>query len=90
MATELQVNSDGDVLAYDGRVLELFFLDGSKRFLASRLRYDRGEPDRNGAVIIQLWATPAQTVGLVRVEASYLPGVDSLLAEIRKSPDAGR
>ncbi len=67
-AQEIQVNSDGDVVAYDGRVLEVFFLDGSKRFVASRLRVDRGEPDHGGAVLVQLWATPAQMVAMVRVE----------------------
>jgi hypothetical protein len=88
MATELQANANGDVIAYGGHVLEIFFLDESKRFIASRLRYDRGEPDRNGAVIIELWATPAQMVGMVRVEADYLSGVDALLAEIQKSGTA--
>lgn len=34
MATEIQINADGDVVSYDGRVLEIFLLDGSKRFLA--------------------------------------------------------
>ena len=79
---EIVVNSDGDVISYDGRVLEIFFLDESKRFLASRLRYDKGEPDRSGAVIVQLWATPAQMVGMVRVEPEHVAEVDQLLAAI--------
>ena len=76
---EVQVNSDGDIISYDGRILEIFFLDGSKRCLASRLRYDKGEPDQTGAVIVQLWATPAQ---MVRVEAEHVAEVDQLLAAI--------
>jgi hypothetical protein len=79
---EFQVNTDGDVIAYDGHVLEIFFLDGSKRFVASRLRYDRGGPDRSGAVIVQLWATAAQMVGMVRVEAEHVGDLDALLAAI--------
>ena len=85
MSTKIQVNTDGDVIAFDGEVLEIFFLDGSKRFVASRLRYDRGEPDRSGAVLIQLWATPAQMVGMVRVEAEHVSDIDALLAEINGS-----
>lgn len=80
--TQIQVNSDGDVIAYDGRIIEIFFLDGSKRFLASRLRYDRGTPDRSGAVLIQMWATKAQMVAMVRVEAEHVAEVDALIAEI--------
>ena len=86
MSTRIQANADGDVIAYDGQVLEIFFLDGSKRFVASRLRYDRGESDRSGAVLIQLWATPAQMVGMVRVEAEHVAEIDALLAEIKASP----
>jgi hypothetical protein len=80
--SDLEVNSDGDVISYDGRILEIFFLDGSKRFLASRVRYNKGEPDRSGAVILQLWATAAQMVGMVRVEADHLAELDALLAQI--------
>lgn len=80
--TDLQVNSDGDVITYDGRIIEIFFLDASKRFIASRIRFDRGKPDRTGAVLIQLWATKAQMVGMVRVEAAHVAEVDALLAEI--------
>jgi len=89
MATEFQANSDGDVIAYDGHVLEIFFLDDSKRFIASRLRYERGEPDRNGAVMIQFWATRAQMVGMIRVDAQYVSGLDALLAEIQTSGAVG-
>jgi hypothetical protein len=85
MSTRIQTNTDGDVIAYDGQVLEIFFLDGSKRFVASRLRYERGDPDRRGAVLIQLWATPAQMVAAVNVEAESVAAVDALLAEIKGS-----
>jgi hypothetical protein len=80
---EIEVNADGDVIAYDGHVLEIFLLDGSKRFIASRLRYDRGDPDPSGAVIVQLWATPAQMVGMVRVESGHVGDLDALLATIK-------
>jgi len=83
--TELQLNTDGDTIVYDGRILEIFFLDESKRFIASRLRYDRAEPDRSGAVIVQLWATKAQMVAMFRVEADHLADVDELLATIEAS-----
>jgi hypothetical protein len=82
---EIQVNSDGDVMSYDGRILEIFFLDESKRWLASRLRYDKGEPDASGAVIYQLWATAAQMVGMVRVEPQHVADVDGLLQTIEAS-----
>jgi len=82
--TELQVNTDGDVITYDGRVLEIFFSDDSLRFLASRLRFDRGrpDPDRSGAILIQLWATASQMVGMVSVDADHVAEVDALLAQI--------
>jgi hypothetical protein len=85
MATSIQINSDRDLIVYDGQVLEIFYLDESKRFIASRLRYDRGEPDRSGAVVFQLWATPAQMVGMARVEAQHVDAVAALFAEITKS-----
>ena len=81
----ISVNSDRDTIAYDGEILEVFFLDGSKRFLAARLRYDVGEPDRSGAVLLQLWATPAQMVGMVRIEAEHVSDVRALVAEIQES-----
>jgi hypothetical protein len=80
--SEVICNDDGDVIAYDGHVLEVFFLDGSKRFVASRLRYDRGDPDRSGALVIQMWATRAQMVAMVRVAAEHVGEVDALLARI--------
>jgi hypothetical protein len=86
--TEIQINGDGDVIVYDGRVLEIFFLNNSQRFLAARLRYDRGTPDRSGAVIIQMWATKAQMVAMVRVEAEHVAAVDALLAQIAGSAPA--
>jgi len=80
------VNGDGDTITFDGHVLEIFFLDESKRFLPARLRVDRGQPDRSGAVIVQLWATPAQMVAMVRVEAQHIEAVDALLARAGAAP----
>jgi hypothetical protein len=87
-STEIQINTDGDVIVYDGRALEIFFLNNSQRFLASRLRFDRGTPDRNGAVIVQMWATKAQKVAMVRVEADHVAALDTLLAQITGAASA--
>ncbi|HEY8217180.1 MAG TPA: hypothetical protein VIH82_08600 [Acidimicrobiia bacterium] len=81
-AAEITINGDGDMVVYDGRVLEIFYLDGSKRFLASRLRYERHAPDRSGAVIVQMWATKAQMVAAIRIEADRVAEVDALLGRI--------
>lgn len=79
---EITVNTDGDIIVYDGRIIEIFFLDGSNRFLASRLNYVKGDPDATGAVVVQLWATAAQMVGMVRVEEQHVTEVDQLFASI--------
>jgi len=70
------------LLDFDGRVLEVFAHDGSKRVPLSDLSFGRGEPERRkGRVMLTFSAFGGLQSSLV-VEADEVDAVDAFLAEL--------
>jgi len=84
MAEHVQGRTETTVLDFDGRVLEMFSNDGSKRMLASELSYTRSEPDKKGRVSVT-FATLGGTAAMLALQPEYVADVDKVLAALEKA-----
>jgi hypothetical protein len=75
--------SDPTILAFDGEILECFFVDGSKRFHVTHIRGFQFEPNNQGkhSLTIKLEEDPI----FLWVDEAAVPKVKELIAEVLKA-----
>lgn len=82
MADHVQARLSYGLLDFDGRIVEVFTHEGSRRFPLSDLSFMRGDPERRkGRVMLTFSAFGGLQSSLV-VEADEVEGVDAFLAAV--------